>query len=59
VRAGHYPVRDNIVIRSVRFALLLSLALDAAQIGKFDVRDLGAVLEHEEPLPHRSEDQEQ
>jgi len=27
--------------------------------GKFDMRDLGAVLEHEEPLPHRSEDQEQ
>jgi hypothetical protein len=30
---------------------------DAAWIGKFDMRDLGAVLEHEEPLPHRSEDQ--
>ena len=23
------------------------------------MRDLGAVLDHEEPLPHRSEDQEQ
>jgi hypothetical protein len=30
------------------------LALDAASIGKFDVRDLGAVLEHQEPLLHRN-----
>jgi hypothetical protein len=49
VRAGHYPVRD-ISIRNVRFALLLSLALDAASIGKFNVRDPVAVLEHEEPV---------
>jgi hypothetical protein len=27
--------------------------------GFFDMRDLGAVLDHEEPLPHCSEDQEQ
>ena len=28
-------------------------------LGWFDMRDLGAVLDHEEPLPHCSEDQEQ
>jgi len=27
--------------------------------GYFDMRDLGAVLEHEEPLPHPVEDQVQ
>src|SRR5204863_7157287 len=29
-----------------------------AGVGWFDMRDIGAVLEPEEPLPHRSEDQE-
>jgi hypothetical protein len=27
--------------------------------GSFDIRDLGAVLEHEEPLPHPARDQAQ
>jgi hypothetical protein len=27
--------------------------------GQFDMRDLGAVLDHEEPLPHPACDQEQ
>jgi hypothetical protein len=27
--------------------------------GWFDMRDIGAVLDHEEPLPHCSGDQEQ
>jgi hypothetical protein len=31
----------------------------AACGGRFDMRDLGAVLDHEEPLPHPAQDQAQ
>jgi hypothetical protein len=36
-----------------------STAFYSARGGWFDMRDLGAVLDHEEPLPHPSSDQVQ
>jgi hypothetical protein len=48
------PIRREGHIRLRRHPRFISLPK-----ARFDVRDLGAVLDHEEPLPHPAQDQAQ